>query len=84
MKVLLLVISLLLCSCTEQQRAKEWGGIVTISLPEGKRLVNATWKDSHLWYLTEERNQDQKPRTLEFIESSTWGLMNGKVIFIER
>jgi hypothetical protein len=82
--LLVLVFSIFLCSCTQQDMAKEFGGKVTVTLPEGKRLVEATWKDSDLWYLLEDRKPDQAPRVLQFVESGSWGLMNGTVTFVEK
>ena len=44
---------LALASCTDNQRAKNYGGTYTIDLPKGEKLVNVTWKgESDIWYLT--------------------------------
>lgn len=70
-------------SCTQQERAKQFGGSVTVNLPSGQKLVNATWKDTDLWYLTEEGDSTFQPKRYTFKESSTYGMMEGSVTFIE-
>jgi len=71
-------------SCTEQSRAKDLGGETTIKLEPGQKLVEATWKgDGDLWYLTEPMDSDYIPKTKTFKESSSWGIMEGTVTFIE-
>lgn len=32
------------CGCTENQRAKNFGGNINYTLPSGAKLVNVTWK----------------------------------------
>jgi hypothetical protein len=70
-------------ACTQQQRAKEWGGTVNISLESNSKLVNATWKESHLWLLTRKVTEADKAETFVFEEKSTWGVLQGKVIIVE-
>lgn len=77
---LVVLMALVEVSCTSQQRAKEWGGTAKVELPAGQKLVVATWKDENLWYLM---RPGEQPETYEFIESSSFGIMNGKVIFVE-
>lgn len=79
----LLIGVVLLAACTQQERAKYYGGTVKIDLPAGQKLEIATWKDSDLWYLTRPMRSEEKPERYEFIESSAFGLMEGKVIFQE-
>jgi len=69
--------------CTANERARNFGGTQTIDLPAGKKLVNATWKETNLWYLLRPMQNGESPDTLNFIESSAYGMMNGAVIFIE-
>lgn len=52
MKKKLLIVALVagllptLFSCTENQRARQFGGTITIELPPGEKLVMATWKET--------------------------------------
>lgn len=48
-----------------------------------KKLVEATWKDSDLWYLVEPMDSDYVPKTKIFKENSMIGIMEGEVKFIE-
>lgn len=77
-----LIACLALVSC-EQWRAKNAGGTMTIDLPPSKKLVTATWKESHLWYLTRTMRADEQPETTEFHESSNIGILQGTVVFKE-
>lgn len=80
----MIMIGTLLVSCTNQQMAKEYGGTATIALPPGKKLITATWKDTHLWYLLRDIKPGETPETYEFKESSNFGIMQGTVIFKEQ
>ena len=67
--------------------AKNYGGTMTIDLPKGQKLVNATWKgESDLWYLTKPMLPTDSAETYTFHQEkgsaiSIYG--NGQVIFKE-
>lgn len=85
LKALLLIgILAFLPACTQNQRAKKWGGTATVTLPAGQKLVNVTWKTDQIWYLTRPMKEGEKPETLTFQEESSFGLIEGKVIFQEQ
>lgn len=69
--------------CTDNTRAKNFGGTATETLPAGKKFVNATWKAESLWILTRDAKPGEQPEKYEFTESSSFGVIQGKVIFIE-
>jgi len=46
------IILFITSGCTENQRAKKWGGTMSITVPAGEEFVNATWKDNNLWIIT--------------------------------
>lgn len=69
--------------CTEQERAKNLGGSTTIELPEGKKLVMVTWKESQLWILTRDMREEDLVETYNFAEKSSWGIFEGNVIIKE-
>lgn len=81
--VILAVVLILFGGCTEQQRAKQFGGSATIDLPPGKKLVVATWKDDNLWFLTRDMEMGEKAETYTFAESSSWGMMEGVITIKE-
>lgn len=70
-------------SCTEQARVRSLGGNMTIRLEPGERLMMATWKESDLFYLTEPMEEDYQPKTKIFRESSSWGVAEAKITFVE-
>ena len=74
---------ILMTSCTENERAKNFGGTQTIELPAGEKLIEATWRGEQLWYLTRPMRKCEAPETFKFREKSNWGVMEGDVIFKE-
>lgn len=70
-------------SCTDNNRAKHWGGSMTITLEKGEKLVDVTWKESNLWYMTKPMSETDVAETYTFREDSNWGMIEGKVIFVE-
>jgi hypothetical protein len=81
--LLSLIAILTLTGCTQQQRAKQFGGKFTESLPAGRKLVNVTWKGDHLWYLTRPMTTNDIVETYTFKESSSWGLVQGEIDVVE-
>jgi len=79
-----LAFVLVVSACTQNSRAKSFGGTATITLPAGKTLVTATWKDDHLWYLTRDRSVGETPTTYQFHEKSSYGVLQGAIIFEEK
>jgi len=78
LSILMIVVSLaLMTSCTQNSRAKNFGGKASLNLPAGQKLVVVTWKDDNLWYLTRPMNENDVPETYTFQEESSWGLMEG-------
>ncbi len=82
--VVLLAVIVVMAACTQNQRAKDFGGTVTVTLPPGQKLVVATWKEEHLWYLTRPMRPGETPEVLTFHEDSSFGILQGTVVFIER
>lgn len=86
MKTLLLAAALAafsLTSCTQNARAKGWGGTAKVDLAPNTKLVGATWKDAQLWYLTRPMRSDEVAETSTLTEESSFGLVEGKVVFSE-
>jgi len=69
--------------CTKNQRAKQWGGEATYDLPKGKKLIVVTWKDDNMWYLMRDARSGEKSETYQFVEESSFGLMEGTIILKE-
>lgn len=81
--ILAMFTVLLISSCTENSRAKQWGGTASIELPKNRKLVSATWKESSLWYLTRPMRKDEKAEKYYFHEESSFGMMEGTYVIIE-
>jgi hypothetical protein len=74
-------------SCTDNQRAKSFGGTTTIHLPAGEKLVTVTWKgEADIWYLTKPMGPNDSAQTYIFHQDKG-GMLNltgnGEVILIE-
>ena len=78
-----ITLGFILMGCTSNTRARHWGGTMTINLPAGQELMEATWKDNNLYYLTRPMASDYVPVTKTFHEDSRFGVIEGTVIFIE-
>ncbi len=80
---LIILFAMAASGCTENTRARQFGGVMKIALPCDTKLVNATWKQDNLWYLTRAMREGEEPETQFFIEDSNFGVLNGKVLFGE-
>lgn len=60
----------------QQVFVKNWGGVMTVTVPEGQLHMMSTWKDDNLWI----QNYDPKTNTCHFREYSKGALLEGKVI----
>jgi hypothetical protein len=85
MKKLLFAIGVIamLGSCTENSRVRNFGGDGIIKLPKGQKLVNMTWKNDDIWYLTRPMNSTDVAETYKFHEESSWGMVEGTYKIIE-
>lgn len=63
----------------QQVFVKNWGGVMTLTIPEGQMHMGATWKDDNLWI----ENYDPKTNTCHFREYSKGALLEGKVVIKE-
>ena len=81
--ILVLVAVAAFISCTDNLRTRMYGGTTTVDLDPGKKLIEVTWKEASLWYLTEPMEPGYEPKTKVFQEDSRFGVMEGKVIFVE-
>lgn len=70
------LFAFMMVSCTENQRAKTFGGTTEYQIPNGETFVNATWKDDDLWIIT----KDTVTNLIYMRECSSWGIFNGTVI----
>lgn len=83
-KIIIFIFCAILVGCTDNERAKIFGGSFTINLPVNTKLESATWKEAELWYLVRPMRQEEQAETWIFHEKSSLGIVEGKVIFKER
>lgn len=55
-------------SCTQNERAKYFGGTLVVKVDKGDKILNATWKNNDLWVMVEKPNGEKV-----FSEVSRWG-----------
>jgi hypothetical protein len=65
-----------LASCTENERARRFGGTEEVDLKPNEVVLNVTWKEAEMWICT----QDTVTGVTYFREKSAWGVMEGTVI----
>lgn len=83
MKKFLIVLLLFFIASCDNIGAKSFGGTMTVELKPNRKLVNATWKDANLWYLTRVMEYGEEAEKYEFKEISNFGTFEGTVIFVE-
>lgn len=81
--ILFTCVILSLQSCTQNERARSFGGNMTVNLPANTKLVNITWKEDQLWYLTKPMSAKDSAERYTFHEESSYGMMEGTVTIIE-
>jgi len=59
----------------QQVFVKRYGGVMTLTVPDGQHHLGATWKDDNLWI----ENYDPKTNTCVFSEYSKGNLLQGRV-----
>lgn len=79
----LAVMAIVFASCTQNQRAKSFGGTANVNLEANRKLVTVTWKDDQVWYLTREMKSTDTAETYNFQEESSWGVLEGTVVIVE-
>jgi len=83
-KLSIIAVSLILfTSCTQNEIAKNYGGNLTVEIPKGQKLVNVTWKEDEIWYLTRTMDSTDKVETFTFQEKSSFGVWEGTITLKE-
>jgi len=83
-KLSIIALSVILfTSCTQNEIAKNYGGNLTVEIPKGQKLVNVTWKEDEVWYLTRPMDSTDKAETFTFQEKSSFGVWEGTITLKE-
>ncbi len=83
MTIVMSGVALITEGCTESEKAKNYGGTMTVDLPAGQKLLEATWKEADIWYLCRPMRDGEKAERYEFKEKSRMGVYEGTVVFVE-
>lgn len=84
MKKILIALALFTAiSCTENQRARKFGGEEVIQLEDNKKLINVTWKGGNIWILTRKMDSSDINQVYYFKEKSSFGMVEGQIKIIE-
>ncbi|MEA3411977.1 MAG: hypothetical protein U9R74_10625 [Pseudomonadota bacterium] len=59
----------------QQIFVKQWGGVMSVTVPNGQHHITATWKDNNLWV----ENYDPATNTCIFTEYSKGSMLQGRV-----
>jgi hypothetical protein len=78
------LLSILVVSCTDNSRVRYWGGEAELKLPKGYKLINVTWKDGEIWYLTKPMKESDSAEIYHFQEKSGFGLSEGVYTITEK
>lgn len=70
-------LTMSILSCTENERAKNFGGSMNVQIQPNEVFINATWKEDELWIVT----KDTVTKEFHFREHSSFGIMEGEVKF---
>lgn len=77
------LFSIFVLSSCDQVISRQFGGDVTIEVPKGQKVTMATWKNTDLFYMTEDMEDGYVPKKKYLRESSTAGILESTVTFIE-
>ncbi len=73
----------LLRGCSDQGMARSYGGETEVTLEPNRKLIEITWKDDSLWYLTRAMTEDDIAEDYIFQEKDPIGVAEGTVIVHE-
>jgi hypothetical protein len=74
---------LTLLACTDNQRAKVFGGSMSVHVPCDQVVFDMTWKGENLWYATVTAPSGWTPQVKRFTEYSSYGVIQGEVTLTE-
>jgi len=74
--ILLSICFLFLLSCTDNTRARRFGGTEAIKLEPQEKFINITWKQDDIWIIV----KDTISGVYYAREKSSFGVWQGKII----
>lgn len=83
-KLLLLgALSVTILTGCNQWKARNVGGSYTIELPKDAKLVNISWKEGNLWYITKPMTEEDIAEEYQVQEDSLYGVFEGTITIKE-
>jgi hypothetical protein len=80
---IILSVTLIMALSGCQFATKHLGGSMTVNLEPNVKLVNVTWKEDSLWFLTKPMTENDIAETYCFEEDSEFGIIEGTVTIVE-
>lgn len=77
--VVVVILFSCLRGCSGQSVAKNWGGDMEVTLEPNQKLMEVTWKDDSLWFLTKQMSDDDIAESYAFYEKDPLGMLEGCV-----
>lgn len=84
--IIIFIISALIVlarACSQQSITRNWGGEMDMHLEPNRKLVEVTWKNDNIWYLTKPMTDDDIAEVYEFAESDAIGVFEGTLHIYE-
>lgn len=75
-KLIISLFALTLLSCTDNSRARNFGGTEIVNLEPNEVFINSTWKDNNLWITT----HDTVDNVYFMRERSSYGVLEGVIV----
>jgi hypothetical protein len=83
----LILVGLIILIFAHRQKisdAHRWNTARTVMLPQGRKIVGATWKDNNLWVLTRPAAEIEISDEVMYLdEHSGWGVLSGHIVLQE-
>lgn len=73
-----------LAGCTENQRARSFGGKASVNVQKGQKVLDVAWKESDLWILTRPLREGEEAEVLTFKQDASFGWASGEVSILEQ
>lgn len=83
LSITILVVCLTIFICCDNSLTRTFGGTMTFKLPSNQKLINVTWKNDNIWYLTRQFERGDTVQIYKFTEKSVLGALEGEVTIIE-
>jgi len=81
-KLVMLVSTLLLTGC-DQMLSRNFGGTMTVDVPNCERVVDVTWKADEFWYATRPMRPGETPEHWTFRQQRMFNITGNGVVVLQ-